>query len=71
MGSSHTSDLKIDTPGTTLSGVIGTGRPGVSILRLDEMQLLSQCGRSVPEIHLHVAGTVSNQHTTTTHFSFT
>ena len=37
-----------------------------------DLQLLSQCGRtynclsrSVPEIHLHVAGTLSNQRTTT------
>ena len=37
-GSSHTSDLKIDTPVATLPGALcqrvsaGTGRPGVSIL---------------------------------------
>ena len=37
-GSSHTSDLKIDTPVATLSGAwhyrvsAGTGQPGVSIL---------------------------------------
>ena len=50
----------------------GTGLPGVSILWLGEMEslvcsFLSQCGstqncqsRSVPEIHWHVAGTLSN-----------
>ena len=53
-GSSHTSDLKIGTPVATLPGAwrykvsAGTGRPGVSILWLGEMesfdlQLLSQC----------------------------
>ena len=42
-GSSHTSDLKIDTPVATLPGAwryrvsTGTGRPGVSILWLGEM----------------------------------
>ena len=43
-GSSHTSDFKIDTPVASLSGVwrymvsAGTGRPGVSILRLGEVE---------------------------------
>ena len=41
---SHTSDLKIDTPVATLPGAwcyrvsAGTGRPGVSILRLGEVE---------------------------------
>ena len=45
-GSSHTSDLKIDTPVATLPGAwryrvsAGTGRPGVSILWLDEVESL-------------------------------
>ena len=44
--SSHTSDLKIGTPVATLPGPwryrvsTGTGRPGVSILRLGEMESL-------------------------------
>ena len=54
----------------------GTGWPGVMLLGLGEMerfdlQLPSQCGstssclsRSVPEIHWHVAGTLSDQRTT-------
>ena len=43
-GSSHTSDLKIGTPVTTLPGAwhyrvrAGTGRPGVSILWLSEVE---------------------------------
>ena len=43
-GSSHTSDLKIGTPVTTLPGAwhyrvsAGTGRPGVSILWLGEVE---------------------------------
>ena len=43
-GSSHTSDLKIGTPVTTLPGAwhyrvsTGTGRPGVSILWLGEVE---------------------------------
>ena len=43
-GSSHTSDLKIGTPVATLPGAwryrvsAGTGRPGVSILRLGEVE---------------------------------
>ena len=43
-GSSHTSDLKIDTPVATLPGAwryrvsTGTGRPGVSILWLGEVE---------------------------------
>ena len=43
-GSSHTSDLKIGTPVATLPGAwryrvsAGTGRPGVSILWLGEME---------------------------------
>ena len=43
-GSSHTSDLKIGTPVAILLGAwryrvsAGTGRPGVSILRLGEME---------------------------------
>ena len=42
--SSHTSDLKIGTPVATLPGAwhyrvsAGTGRPGVSILRLGEVE---------------------------------
>ena len=45
-GSSHTSDLKIGTPVATLPGAwhyrvsTGTGRPGVSILRLGEVERL-------------------------------
>ena len=45
-GSSHTSDLKIGTPVATLPGdwryrvSAGTGRPGVSILWLDEVESL-------------------------------
>ena len=45
-GSSHTSDLKIATPVATLPGAwrsrvsAGTGRPGVSILRLGEVESL-------------------------------
>ena len=45
-GSSHTSDLKIGTPVATLPGAwrykvsAGTGRPGVSILLLGEMESL-------------------------------
>ena len=45
-GSSHTSDLKIDTPVATLPGAwhyrvsTGTGRPGVSILWLGEVECL-------------------------------
>ena len=43
-GSSHTSDLKIGTPVATLPGVwrygvsAGTGRSGVSILRLGKVE---------------------------------
>ena len=45
-GSSHTSDLKIGTPVATLPGALhyrvsaGTGRPGVSILWLGEVESL-------------------------------
>ena len=45
-GSSHTSDFKIGTPVATLPGALcyrvsaGTGRPGVSILWLGEMESL-------------------------------
>ena len=45
-GSSHTSDLKIGTPVSTLPGAwhcrvsAGTGQPGVSILRLGEVESL-------------------------------
>ena len=45
-GSSHTSDLKIGTPVATLAGTwhyrisAGTGRPGVSILWLGEVESL-------------------------------
>ena len=81
-GSSHTSDSKIGTPVATLPGAwrhrvsAGTGRPGVSILRLGEVENLicsfylsvaarKNClSRSVPEIHSHAAGTLSNQPTT-------
>ena len=74
-GSSHTSDLNIGTPVATLPGAwryrvsAGTGQPGVSILWLGEMEgwicsfYLSDLCRSVPEIHSHVAGTLSNQQT--------
>ena len=52
---SHTSDFKIGTPVATLPGAwqyrvsAGTGRPGVSIVGLGEvekfdLQLLPQCG---------------------------
>ena len=53
----------------------GTGWPGCQYTvtksgRKLDLQLLSQCGRmltclsrSVPEIHQHVAGTLSNQQT--------
>ena len=75
-GSSHTSDLKISTPVATLPGVwryrvsAGTGRHGVGILWLGEMEcwICNFClsvvarkivCRSVPEIHQHVAGTLS------------
>ena len=91
-GSSHTSDLEIDTPVATLPGAwrykvsAGTGWPGVSTLWLGEMESLIcnfclsvaawkvwsaasisvwqhvKLSRSVPEIHSHVAGTLSNQH---------
>ena len=56
----------------------GTGWPGVNMLGLGETEsLISSCclscectycclGRSVPEIHKHVAGTLSNQPTTAT-----
>ena len=46
-GSSHTSDLKIGTPVASLPGAwryrisTGTGRPGVSILRLGEVESLT------------------------------
>ena len=54
-GSSHTNDLKIGTPVATMPGAwryrvsTGTGRPGVSILWLGEVErlicnVLSQCG---------------------------
>ena len=78
-GSSHISDLNIGIPVTTLPGAwryrvsAGTGRSGVRVTgwgRKLDLQLLSQCGgtwnclsRSVPEIHSHVAGTLSNQPT--------
>ena len=45
-GSSHTSDLKIGTPVATLPGTwryrvcAGTGQPGVSMLRLGEVESL-------------------------------
>ena len=67
--SSHTSDLQLDTPVAILPGAwrLGARWPGVSIVWLGErksdLQLLSQCGRSMPEIHKHVAGTLSNQQT--------
>ena len=54
-GSSHTSDLKIGTPVATLPGAwlyrvsTGTGRPGVSILWLGEVE------RWICNIHLSVA----------------
>ena len=44
LGSSHTSDIKIDTPVATVPGAwcyrvsAGTGRPGASILWLGEME---------------------------------
>ena len=79
-GSSHTSDLIIGTPVATLPGAlryrvsVETGWPGVSILLLGEVEsLVCSCylgmcnclNRSVPEIHSHVAGTLSNHQTTT------
>ena len=45
-GSSHTSDLKIGNPGAALPGAwrckvsAGTGRPGVSMLQLSEIESL-------------------------------
>ena len=81
-GSSLTSDLNIGTPVATLPGAwcyrvsAGIGWPGVSILWLGEMEsLVSNFSLSVaarkivwevPEIHSHVAGTLSNQQTTKT-----
>ena len=76
-GSSHTSDFKIGTPVATLPCAwryrvsAGTGWPSVSILWLGvpaEMKSLV-CNfylsvaayKIVPETHLHVAGTLSNQ----------
>ena len=71
--------FNIGTPVATLPGAWryrvsdGTGRPGVSILWLGEMEswicsfylsvaARKNCpSRSVPEIHLHVAGTLSNK----------
>ena len=71
-GSSHTSDLKLSTPAATLPGTwcyricTGTGWPGVSILRLDEITglicnlylsagALNNCpSRSVSEIHWQI-----------------
>ena len=72
----HTSNLNIGTPVVTLPGAwryrVGseTGWPGVSILRLDEVESLicnfylsvtARLSRCVPEIHWPVAGTLSNQ----------
>ena len=79
-GSSHTSDLKIGTQVATLPGAwhcrvsAGTGRPGISILWLGEVESLIcksvwqhvKLCRSVPEIHWHVAGMLSNQPTNET-----
>ena len=68
-GLSHTKDIKTGTPVTILPGAwryrvnTGTGWPGVSILRLGELESLicnfylrvaaptNRLGRSVPEIH--------------------
>ena len=61
-GLSYTSDLKIGTPVTTLPGT-WTGRPGVSILWLGEMESLVCNFYLVLEVHSHVAGTLSNQPT--------
>ena len=79
-GSSHTSDLNIGTPVATLPGAwcyrvsAGTGRRGVSILWLGEMEswicnfYLSVAARKIvsadPSLrYSHVAGTLSNQQT--------
>ena len=78
-GSSHTSDLKIGTPVATLPGACQGQCWGwldwyqYTVTRWDwklDLQLLSQCGcmhsclsRSIPEIHSHVAGTLTNQQT--------
>ena len=71
LGLSHTSDLKISTPVATLPGAwhyrisAGTGWPSVSTLWLGEMEslicnfYLSLAAHKL-EIHLHVAGTLSN-----------
>ena len=79
-GSSHIGDFKIGTPVATLPGTwrcrvsAGTGRPGVNILWLGEVESLicnfylsvpARLSRSVPEIHWHVAGTLSSQPITT------
>ena len=74
--SSHTSDLKVGTPVATLPGAwhysvsTGTGWPSVSVLRLGEVESLIcnfylsvAAHKIVPEIHQHVAGTLSNQPT--------
>ena len=62
-GSSHTSDLKIGTPVAILPGdwcywaSAGTGRPGVSILWMGEMEslvcnfYLSVAARKIEQIH--------------------
>ena len=77
-GSSHASDLKTGTPVATLPGAwryrvsAGTGRPGVSILWLGEMESLicnfygSVAARKTvwadPSLrYTHVAGTLSSQ----------
>ena len=74
-GFSHTSDLKIGTLVATLPGAwcyrvsAGIGRPGVSILRLGEMEsmvcnfYLSVAARKIVGADLHVAGMLSNQPT--------
>ena len=76
--SSHTSDLKIGTPVATLPGVIGPvlGLVGLVSVYCDWVRWKVwsatsisvwqhvKLSRSVPEIHFHIAGTVSNQQTT-------
>ena len=75
-GLSHTSDLKIGTPVATLPNVIGPVLRLVNPVSVycDWVRwkfgsatsiaiVLADLSRSVPEIHSHVAGTLSNQQT--------
>ena len=63
LGSSHTDDLKIGTPVATLPGAwcyrvsTGTGRPGVSMLRLGEVE------RLICNFYLSVAADPSQRYT--------